>query len=308
MGALLVPSKTRGYVFAVAANVLGGLSYLVQKLALLGLPPATITLLRNVVAVGLMWLWMRAHRTTTTPWSPRDRWQLALLGTIGYGIPMLLGIVGVERSTSANGSILVLIEPMLVLVFAALLLKEHVTTRQVAGVFVGLLGALCIVLEGASLDGLFAGEHLEGNVILALHGIFWGTFTPLVKPLAARHDPVQVILRCTAVSILVVGPAAAFEHGAWEAGPALWPALGWVLVLAAGVSFASAALWAAATRHVSAASIAPFVFIQPVTGVIAGALVFGERFTPVGAVGAGVIALGVAIVLSGDRQAAAAPL
>ena len=300
-------TRKRGYVLAAAANVLGGLSYLAQKLALEGLPPATVTFLRNLVAVGLMWVWLRARRTTLTPWSRSDLGLLALLGTIGYGIPMWLGIVGVERSTSANGSILVLIEPMMVLVFAALLLKEHVTARQMTGVAVGLAGALAIVLEGASLESLFSGEHLRGNVILALHGVFWGTFTPLVKPLAARHDPVQVILRATAVSLLVVGPAALFERAGWEAGPQLWPALGWVLALALGVSFASAALWAAATRHVPAATIAPFVFIQPVTGVVAGALVLGERFTAVGAAGAAVIALGVAIALHDDVRRTVSP-
>ena len=163
------------------------------------------------------------------------------------------------------------------------------------------------MLEGASLESLFAGEHLQGNVLLALHGVLWGTYTPLVKPLAARHDPVQVILRATAVSLLVAGPAALFERARWEAGPELWPALGWVLALAVGGSFASAALWAAATRHVPAATIAPFVFIQPVAGVVAGALVLGERFTAVGAAGAAVIALGVAIALHDDVRRTVSP-
>jgi drug/metabolite transporter (DMT)-like permease len=303
----LSASRGKGFALAAAANVLGGLSYLGQKLALQGLPPATVCCLRGVVAIAVMGLWLRLRRTTRVPWSGRDLRLLALMGTIGYGLPMWLGIVGVERSTSANGSILVLIEPMMVLVFAALLLKERVSPRQVLGVAVGLLGALLLVLEGASLESLFGGEHLEGNLILALHGFLWGTFTPLVKPLAARHDPVQVILRGTAVSLFVVGPAAMFEHERWQAGPALWPALFWVVALALGGSFASAVLWAAATRHVPAATIAPFVFIQPVTGVAAGALVLGERFTPLGAVGAAVIAVGVAIVLRDDGEEAVSP-
>lgn len=298
--------KARGYWLAGWANVLGGLSYLAQKLALQGLPPATITFLRNALAVLLMWCWVRAAGTRLSAWRGRDLGLLILLGTVGYGIPMWLGVEGVERSTSANGSILVLIEPMMVLVFAALFLKEHVSGRQLAGVGVGLLGALAIVLEGASLADLFAGEHLRGNLILALHGVFWGTFTPLVKPLAARHDPVEVILRATVVSLLVVGPAAFAERDEWAGGATLGPALGWVAALAVGVSFASAALWAAATRHVPAASIAPFVFLQPLAGVLAGALVLGERFTPVGAAGAALIVVGLGIVL-GERGGAAPP-
>jgi drug/metabolite transporter (DMT)-like permease len=292
--------KGRGFLLAAVANVLGGLSYLAQKLALAGLPAATVTVLRNAIALVLMMAWIRWRGTPRTAWSRRDLGLLLLLGTIGYGFPMWLGIEGVERSTSANGSILVLIEPMMVLVFAAAFLRERVTRRQLAGVLVGLVGALAIVLEGAAPGDLLAGEHLEGNLLLVLHGVGWGTFTPLVKPLAARHDPWIVIAGATAISLVVVGPFALAERGAWTAGPDLLPALGWVVALALGVSIASAVLWAQATRFVPAASIAPFVFLQPLTGIVAGAAVLGERLTPVSLAGAAVIAIGVAVVLRGS--------
>jgi drug/metabolite transporter (DMT)-like permease len=296
----------RGFALAALANVLGGLSYLAQKLALEGLPAGTVTFLRNALALVVMAAWMRVRKTPRTRWSRRDLGLLALLGTVGYGLPMWLGIAGVARSTSANGSILVLIEPMMVLVFAAWFLRERVTARQVGGVLLGLAGALAIVFEGGSLGDLFAGEHLEGNLLLVLHGIGWGTFTPLVKPLSARHDPWDVIFRTTAVSFVVVGPLALAEHGDWHAGPALWPALGWCVALALGVSIASAVLWAQATRYAPAAAIAPFVFLQPLTGVLAGAAVLGERLTPAAMAGAAVIACGLGIVLSERGDAAGA--
>jgi len=288
----------KGFALAAAANVLGGLSYLAQKLALEGLPPASITFVRNLLAVPLMFAWMRVSGAERTRWSRRDLGLVILLGTVGYGAPMWLGVVGVERSTSANGSILVLIEPMMVLVFAALLLREHVTRRQIAGVAIGLLGALAIVLEGASPSDLFAGEHLTGNLLLALHGVLWGTFTPLVKPLSSRHDPTEVILRATLVSLVFVGPLALTERGAWHAGPELMPALGWCVALAVGVSFACAVLWAMATRFVAASAVAPFIFLQPLAGVLAGAWVLEERLTSQALVGGAVIALGLAVALS----------
>jgi drug/metabolite transporter (DMT)-like permease len=298
--------KARGFALAAAANVLGGLSYLAQKLALEGLPAGTVTFLRNALALVVMAVWMRMRHTPRNAWSRRDLGLLALLGTIGYGIPMWLGIAGVERSTSANGSILVLIEPMMVLVFAAWFLRERVSARQLGGVLIGLVGALAIVLEGGSLGDVFAGEHFHGNVLLVLHGIGWGTFTPLVKPLAERHAPMDVIFRTTAVSLLVVGPLAFLERGEWHAGPTLVPALFWCVVLALFVSIASAVLWAQATRFVPAASVAPFVFLQPLAGIAAGALVLGERMTAMSVVGAVVIGCGLALVLSRRGKSAEA--
>ena len=286
-----------GFFLAALANILGGLSYLAQKVAIEGLPPATVTFVRNALALIVMWGWLRLRGEPRQPWTRRDLVLLFALGTIGYALPMYLGTAGVERSTASNGSILVLIEPMMVLVFAALFLKESVRAGQILGVLVGLVGALMILFEGASVDDLFAGEHLHGNLLLVAHGVLWGTFTPLVKPLCARHDPVRVIFLVTAISLLLLGPAALTEADRWQAGPELPTTIGCIVALAIGVSFGSAALWAAATRHISAASIAPFVFLQPLTGILAGAIFLGERLQSVGLWGALVICAGVGFVL-----------
>ncbi|MEM7308370.1 MAG: DMT family transporter [Planctomycetota bacterium] len=293
--------RHRGFLLAVVANVLGGLAYPVQKLALEGLPPATVTFARNALALLFMWAWLRLRGGPRRPWTRRDLALLFTLGTVGYALPMYLGIAGVERSTASNGSVLVLVEPMMVLVFASLFLKEDVRSGQILGVFVGLIGALLILFEGASVGDLLAGEHLDGNLLLLAHGVLWGLFTPLVKTLSARHDPVRVIFLTTAISLLLLGPAAWTEADRWHVGPGLPTAVVCVLALAIGVSFGCAALWAAATRHISAASIAPFVFLQPLAGILAGVFFIGERLTTAGMCGALVICVGVGFVLRVGR-------
>jgi drug/metabolite transporter (DMT)-like permease len=282
-------------VWIALANAIGGFSYPAQKAALEGLPPATVTLLRNVVALLALVVLARARRVSFRSWSRRDLGRVFLLGTAAFGLPMYLGIAGVERSSAANGSILILLEPVTIIAIAGLLLGEKIGAAKLASIVLGLAGALAIVLEGASLDDLLAGEHSLGNAILALHGILWGCYTPLAKPLSEKHDAIALCLLTTAFSLLLLGPAAFLERGEWRAGPELVPALLWCLAIGLFVSFLSTFLWLAALRHIPSTSVAGFVFLQPLAGVCAGILFLGERLSTATWIGGVLIVVGVAL-------------
>ncbi|HEX6882754.1 MAG TPA: DMT family transporter [Planctomycetota bacterium] len=291
----------------VLANVLGGVAYPVQKLALEGLPPATVGFLRNAVALLPLYLVLRARRRAGAErprWTGAEKVRVLLLGTVAYALPMWLGIVGVELASAANASILILLEPVTIVAIAWLVLGERVGPLKVLGLVLGLMGALAIVSEGASLRALWAGEAFLGNLLLALHGILWGCHTPLALPLSRRHDAFDLCLRATLLSLLVLGPAALLEAAAWSAGPTLLPALGWTLGLGLFVSFGATVLWLAALRHLQAATVAGFIFLQPLSGVLVGILFLGERLSPAALTGGTLIVVGVALdVLRTNRRA-----
>jgi len=286
----------------VVANVLGGVSYPAQKAALAGLPPATVTMLRGIVALVPLLL-VAARSGTRLTWTRAEGWRVLALGTVAYALPMWLGIVGIERSTASNGSILVLLEPVTIVILAWLWLGEHVGLLKLASIGLGLCGALCIVLEGAALDDLFAGEHFLGNALLAVHGVLWGLHTPLAKPLAVRHDPYDLTLRVTLAGTLAMAPAVWLERSAWRAGPELVPALLWSAGVGLLVSFGAVAMWLWALRHIPATSVAGFVFLQPLTGVLVGVGFMDERLSAAALLGTGLIVAGVGldVVLTAAR-------
>jgi drug/metabolite transporter (DMT)-like permease len=289
--------KALALVLLAGANVLGGLSYLGQALALEGLPPATIALLRNLIALPPMALWLALRKPRSGDYDRRDLLRVLFLGTCAYGLPLLLGIYGVRGSTSANGSILILLEPVTITLIAYLFLKEQVPGAHLLGAAMGLLGAGAIVFQGAELSDLFAGEYFTGNAMLAVHGMLWGLYTPIAKPIMARHDALEVSFLTLVASCLVLAPGAVAEAGSWSAGPDLWPAVGWTAALGLGVSFVGTVLWLAALRHVRATTVALYVFLQPLVGVLAGTLVLAEPFTPATAAGAAMILGGVALTV-----------
>jgi O-acetylserine/cysteine efflux transporter len=287
------------------ANVIGGASYPAQKLALAGLPPATVTFLRGVVAFVPLLVLARVRGLSLGGWTRPEIGRAALVGTLALALPLWLGIVGVERSSSANASILILLEPLTIVLLAAVLLGERPGRAKLVGIGIGFAGAVVIVLEDASLSELFGSERAVGNALLALHGVLWGCHTPLAKPLSEKHDPLALTLLATGFSLPLLALFAAFEHGRWQAGPALASALAWTVVLGLVASLLAVLLWLWALRHIPASSVAGFIFLQPLTGVLIGLAFLDERLSAPATAGCVLISVGVAVdaLLTARRRA-----
>jgi drug/metabolite transporter (DMT)-like permease len=295
--------KSLAFLLIVLANVIGGSTYLAQKLALEGLPPATVTLLRNVIAMACMLLFAARGGGLRLRFPAADQRRLALLGIVAYALPLWLGIIGLRWSTSGNGSLLILLEPPAILFFSRVLLGDRIRVVQALGILAGLGGALCIVLEQAPLGDLLATDHLRGNLVLAAHGLLWGLYSPLMQPLAQRYRSLDITFMSMVWACVVLLPAALFEHGSWHGGPTLMPALQWTLALGVIASFGGTVMWNVALGKLSAASVAPFVFLQPLAGVIAGHLVLDETLTRDALLGGVLIAAGVLLVIWPLRRA-----
>lgn len=289
--------KSLAFALIVLANIIGGSTYLAQKLALEGLPPATVTLLRNVIAMACMALFAARSGGLRLRFPAADQRRLALLGIVAYALPLWLGIIGLRWSTSGNGSLLILLEPPAILFFSRLLLGDRLRVVQALGIAAGLAGALCIVLEQAPLGDLLAADHLRGNLVLAAHGVMWGLYSPLMQPLARRWRALDITFMSMVWACAVLLPAALLESGDWHAGPTLLPALQWTLALGVVASFGGTVMWNVALGRLSASSIAPFVFLQPLAGVIAGHLVLDETLTRDALFGGLLIGAGVLLVI-----------
>lgn len=272
------------------------MTYPGQKLALRGVPPVTLMLVRNTVGLLAMGVLLACLRIGYGTYTRRDFARVALLGFFAYGLPMLLGIIGVGLSSASNASILVLLEPAVIVVIAWLFLREHVSFLKVLAIACGLAGAVTIVLEDSSVADLFGGEHLAGNAILALHGVLWGLYTPFIKTLAERQNALGIAALTLAFAIPPFLPFAAIEWRTWQLDATAYEGLAWAGALGIFSSFGATALWIGALRYLSASTTAPFVFVQPLTGVWAGVVFLDERLTPAALVGGALIGLAVLLV------------
>jgi drug/metabolite transporter (DMT)-like permease len=291
------------------AQGIGGATPAVTKLALEGMGPFGLVVARQLL--GTLFLlalaaWGARARggasLASTPWTRRDHALLLVLAWAGFALPQVLGALGLTLSSATHGALLSPLEPIGILLGAALVLRERLGIPHLLAGGLGALGTLLIVLPALADGADPRAGHLGGDLIMAAGHLSWAIYTLAAKSLVARHDPLHVAIRAGAVSWIPLAPLALAEG--LDPARAL-PALGWVVLLAFLATAVGTVAWNRALREVTAGTMAIFVFVQPVVGLAIGVLALGEPVTAASLAGAALIAVGVALAtLRGERVAA----
>jgi drug/metabolite transporter (DMT)-like permease len=242
-----------------AANLVYAGAFPASEVALRNLGPLTLAGLRFVIAGSLL---APVAVPVLRGLARRDVRRLLAIAAIGLWGQMALIYFGINEANSAIAAIIVGLEPVLIALWAAVLLHERFGRRAAAGLGIGLAGSLLVAGLGRS-DGASA----LGLALLLGTGIAFSWYTVASKSYLGRHSPLQL----TAV-ISVLG---AF----WALPPMLGEiALGngisdpdsrtWLLVLYLGIgnSVVGYALWNRALQGLPAAAVGASLYAQPVLG------------------------------------------
>jgi len=296
--------KLSTFFWILVAQAIGGSTPALTKLALAGLEPWSLIVVRQLLGLVFLAVFLRVTAGALRPmlgetfaaFDRRDWALLLVLSWAGFALPQLLGAIGVDLSTSTNGALLSPLEPIGILIGAALLMGERLGRARLAAVALALVGATLIVSQGG-IDP--AAGDLRGDAIMAVGHLAWAIYTLAAKALVARHDPSRIAFLAVALSPWPLVPLAAAEP--FDAGAAL-PALGWIALLAFLATAVTSFAWNRALRDVSAGTMAVFIFLQPLWGLLLGRLL-GEPVGVVALVGAALIVAGTTLgTLRGSEQ------
>lgn len=282
-----------GLLLGILTNVLGGSSYVLQKLALSDWPPATLIFLR--VAISLPFFYALTPKAAFVRATRGDWIRMIIVGSLGFAAPNLVGIYAIEKTESMNAALLIGLEPVTIVVLSALFLKEPLRLLQVAGFALALVGAAVVVARGDPAGLLEVQGEARANLGLALHAMLWAIYTVLGKPTLDRVPPAAFCLVTSAVGLVCVLPFFAAEADLWSWARLRDPrAMGYVLGMALGISVLAVVLWNIALAKVKASEMAVLVFIQPVASALLSLLI-GETLGPIALVGGALVLGGVAL-------------
>lgn len=150
------------------------------------------------------------------------------------GAALLIGVLrkvfimyGLSMTSPIDGSIIDTIVPLLVLVLSVLLGMDRFTRLKITGLVLGMLGAVAVVLAGASSN--HAHSHLWGNVMIFLCACATSVYMVWFKRLIAKYR-ITTVLRwvyCAAAVMALpfgIGPIVHTDFAA-IARHALFPTL-----------------------------------------------------------------------------------
>jgi len=197
-----------GYVGAVSAAILFGLSSTFNKIALGEVDPMVVAGLIYFIAGVFLFLVSLSplHRrilalletpTRTEPsMASKDYRVLGLVTVSGAVVAPVLFIYGLSQSTAVNASLLLNMESLFTVFIAMVFFRERGVKKDYLGILLLILGAVFITTRG-EFQGLTLAREIVGNVLIVSACLFWGVDNNLSKLLSKKRDlPHVVAMKC----------------------------------------------------------------------------------------------------------------
>jgi drug/metabolite transporter (DMT)-like permease len=275
-------TQDRNAILALAAaGALWGLTVPLSKLSLEWLGPGWLTVARFGAAAPLLAIAGRhGLRDALTP-------RVIALGAIGFGVVIVLQNAGIQRTSVSHAAILCGAVPVLVALMSAA--TDGGVSRPLtwAGHAVALAGVALVA--GAGGGGAPVGDLLVlGSVALS------AVFIVAQPRVLAGRDAAAVTAVEFAAGALVALPVAALLDGAPHAPARAVPVLALTALAVAG-TLAPFWLFAFGQTRVPAEIAGAFVNLEPVVGVVAGWLAFGDGAAVAQVAGAFAVLAGIAL-------------
>jgi drug/metabolite transporter (DMT)-like permease len=295
-----IPSRLL-LIGAAAAFVLSWSSgFIIAKISTDQAPALTVLVWRFLVMAGILLaavaLSALGGRTPRLPaWRDiRPHLAIGLFAQFGYILPIYLAVgAGVSVGTTALTDA---IQPLVVATLAGPLLGLRVRALQWAGLVLGALGVVLIVLADASASLSLAPAHLLPLVALA--SLVAATF--LDRRTASRLTVSGTLATHAAVTLVAVTLLAALTGTLVPpASLAFWVSTVLTAVLPGLVAYAL--YWYLLRRVGITALNALLYLVAPTTAVVGSALV-GDPFTPATLAGLLLGALAITLVIKPERK------
>lgn len=117
----------------------------------------------------------------------RDIKNLLWLGFLGNGVYQLLFIVGMSYTRAGIAALIGAAGPAWIALIARALGRERISAIGWAGIFVQLIGVVCVVASASALDA--SRDALIGAGLIACGSVAWAVFSVLLQPYTVRVHP-----------------------------------------------------------------------------------------------------------------------
>ena len=282
------PSVTAEVVMLLA-NVVYGTSYVVARVTLQSVPPATLAFLRLLIAWLVLLVLSRRERRE--PMSGADHRTIALMGILGFAGAYICSNWGIAHSTATNGALLITVEPIAMILLSPWYLGERLSRRSAIGAALTILGTVVLVVNGIPGVTEKLVPHWAGDLVLVLAGVAYASYSLLGRRVLERHPPITVTTTSLIWGAAALLPVAGLE---WASGARpTWTAgsVAGAVYLAIVITALGYVVWNWALARVPAPRAAIFLNVQPIVGVLLAMLLLGEPVT-IFTIGGGLLVVG----------------
>lgn len=295
--------KLKGHILILITNILFAINMPVSKYLLpTHVPPEGLTIMRMGFACILFWVVSFFMKNEKVP--IKDLALLFVCALCGVGINQGLFIIGLNRTSPVDASIIATAVPIFVMLLAAMILKEPITHKKTFGVLLGASGGVLLVFTSTQASN--TSSSLDGNLMLIVSGLMYAIYLVLSKPLTLRYSAVTMMKWMFLFTTLTLLPftyqymldAPAFHRAAWD-----FKELSAIFYVLFGATFLPYLLIPMSLKRIRPTTVSMYNYVQPIVASIIAVIVGQDTFSPEKFVSAALVFTGVYLVTQSKSRA-----
>ncbi|MBQ8599547.1 MAG: DMT family transporter [Oscillospiraceae bacterium] len=272
----------------VVMLLFGTIGIFVRSIAM---PSSLIALVRGIIgSIFLLALVFLRKSGIDKAGVKKNGWKLLLSGAC-IGVNWILLFESYRYTTVATATLCYYLQPVVVILGSALILKEKLSLRKLLCVFVAILGM--IPVSGVLESGIPSGEEITGILLAVGAAALYGVNIILNKTMKDLPS-FDMTIFCLITAALTLLPYTLLTED--------WSAVSWtptsvallitVGILHTGVAYA---LYYSSLKQMKAQEVAIYGYIDPIFAILLSALLLKEPLTISTVIG-GVMILGATFV------------
>lgn len=269
-------SITRAHLAILAVAIIFGLHYSIAKsLMPVPLTPWQVTFIR--LGGGALLFWILQIFFPKEKVVRRDFLKFALCGLLGFALNIIFFYTGLNYTTPLNAAVIHVSTPIIVLILAAIMIREPVTVRKMGGIVLGMIGALILILWGRHRE--FGGNTALGNLLVILNMVTYALYLVILKPLTTRYHTVTILKWSSLFGFLFVIPVSipsmlefSIAHFTWYT----WSAIAYIIFL---TTFVVYFLINYSLKTISPTVVSYIAYLQPILAAATSISAGMERIT-----------------------------
>ena len=277
------------------ALIYGG-NYTIAKSLMHGLFPPFALILMRIGGAFIVFISIHSLFIKEKISSRSDYLCLLICAIFGVATNMLCFFKGLSMTSPVNASIIMTINPILVLTFSALWLSEALGKWKILGIILGMIGAISQVLDPFGIAKEVDGINWKGDLLVLCNASCYAVYLVAVKPLMKKYNALTVLKWTFMFGLILVLPFGLSEWSEinWSAmKTSNWFQLSYVVLATTCLVYL---LNAWALRHVSSSVVGSYIYLQPLLATLFAVLLAGYETSVYILIYASFIFLGVYFV------------
>ncbi len=270
-----------------------GVSFVSTKAVLGKLDPYSLLVLRfGIGALFLLSLLLiqRIRLKVSIQYIP----HLMILGILGVFVHQVLQATALLTINASSAGWLISLSPIFTVILSILFLHEKMSMTKAAGMVLAITGVLLVTTTRSGQS-----FHITLNIglfLMILSTLNWAVYSVLIKSLKIPYSPLLVTFYSSLLGLILTTPFIIRNRG-WESLSLLthteWAHLLFLGVFVSGVAYW---YWGKALEILEASKVSMFLYLEPLSTLIAAVLLLEEKVLFISAAGGIIIIIGVIVV------------